>query len=63
MAGRKVFYTIGGTGRKAGEDSGKFRNIAPGRFTKGSTGRKPILSTQTRISASLIDVRLKTIDA
>jgi hypothetical protein len=61
MAGRKVFYTIGGTGRKQGEDSGKYRSVAPGNFTKESCGRKPILGNETRINETLTDVRLRKI--
>ncbi len=62
MAGRKVFYTIGGMGRKVGEDSGKFRNVAPGRFTKSSTNRKPILGNQTRVGETILDLKLRTLE-
>jgi hypothetical protein len=61
MAGRKVFYTIGGRGKKTVEDGGFYRNVAPGKFTKGSTNRKPILTNQTRINSSMIDITLNEI--
>ncbi len=59
MAGRKVFYIVGGRGLKP--DTG-YRSAAPGKFTKGSRNKKPILGNQTRINYDISDNRLTTIN-
>lgn len=59
-AGAKVYFTVGGTGRKPHEEpSGNIRSVAPGRFSKGSRGKKSLLSYQTRKNKSLSDGRLR----
>lgn len=46
MAGNKIFFTVGGMGLKPDRN---IKNVAPGNFSKGSTGRKAIKGHQTRI--------------
>lgn len=57
----KTFYTVGGTGKKIAEDSGKFRYVGAA-ISKGDAGRKPILSNQTRINDHIADNTLRTIN-
>lgn len=58
MAGRKIFYRVGGRGLKP--DTG-FRSAAPGKFTKGRRNKKPILGNQTRVNYDITNNTLRTL--
>ena len=54
--GNKVFFTVGGKGKKPDED---FRHTSPKRFTKGTRGTKPLVGHYTRLNKSLANNKIR----